>query len=182
MATESLTLADPTLDLAEAFWAMVEDFRAAGEGHHIPGASSHLETLPREELPTFIQQLQESAHGLNLPPGYVPANYYWLLRGDGAIVGVSSLRHWLTPALEEVGGHIGYSIRPAARRQGYGTRILALSLEQARARGLDRVLVTCDTDNLGSARVIQRNGGILASAGHSDLTGTHVSRYWIALA
>jgi predicted acetyltransferase len=181
METESLTLADPALELAEAFWAMVEDFRAAGEGHHIAGASSRLETLPRNALPAYIQEIQEHANGLHLLPGYVPGNSYWLLRGDGAIVGVSALRHWLTPGLEDVGGHIGYSIRPTTRRRGYGTSMLALTLEKARARGLDRVLLTCDTDNLGSARIIQRNGGILASAGHSDLTGTHVSRYWIAL-
>jgi len=95
------------------------------------------------------------------------------------VLGTMALRHYLTPLLEDVGGHIGYAIRPSERRKGYGTRILALTLERARAMGLGRVLVTCDTDNLGSARVIQRNGGALASEGHSVRTGTRVSRYWI---
>jgi predicted acetyltransferase len=54
-------------------------------------------------------------------------------------------------------------------------------MEQARALGLAQVLLTCDTDNLGSARVIEKNDGVLASSGFSACSGTHVSRYWIAL-
>ncbi len=83
--------------------------------------------------------------------------------------------------MEDVGGHIGYRIRPSERRKGYGTLILALTLAEARKLGLPRVLLTCDQDNIASARVIQANGGALASEGYSPQTQTLVSRYWIEL-
>jgi predicted acetyltransferase len=140
--------------------------------------------LARGDFAAFVQRLQDDERGLDLKPSIVPSSAYWLLRHgvDGVtVLGVSALRHTLTPALEEAGGHIGYSIRPSERRRGYGTRILALTLPYARALGLDRVLVTCDTDNTGSARVIENNGGVLASEGYSTLVETRISRYWITL-
>lgn len=184
MSQEDLKLVEPSLALGDAFWALLEEFRAAGEIYrvHGSGAGSEVATLAREALPDFIRRLDERSRGIGLPPGYVPGSSFWLVRGgDGAVVGLSNLRHGLTPALEDFGGHIGYSIRPSERRKGYGTCILALAMETARARGLGRVLLTCDTDNLGSARIIEKNGGVLASGGFSAANGTHVSRYWIAL-
>jgi len=184
MSQDDLTLIAPSLALGDAFWALLENFRAAGELHHVhgSGAGSELATLARDALPDFIRQLDERSRGVGLAPGHVPGSSFWLVRlGDGAMVGVSNLRHGLTPALEDVGGHIGYSIRPAERCKGYGTCLLALTLQQARARGLGQVLLTCDTANRGSARIIEKNGGVLASSGVSATSGTHVSRYWIAL-
>jgi predicted acetyltransferase len=164
-----------------AYRAFIDDFEAAGE-ERIPGGSG-LE-LARADFAAFVQRLQDDERGVGLKPGIVPSSAYWLLRHDAdgtTVLGVSSLRHALTPALEDVGGHIGYSIRPSERRRGYGTRILALTLQYARALDLERVLVTCDTDNTGSARVIEENGGMLASEGYSELTKMRVSRYWITL-
>ncbi|HLL72624.1 MAG TPA: GNAT family N-acetyltransferase [Pyrinomonadaceae bacterium] len=95
--------------------------------------------------------------------------------------GTARLRHQLTPALEHEGGHIGYDIRPSARRRGFGTLILALTLERARILGLARALLTCDTDNTASARIIERNGGALAARVVSNRTGKLISQYWIEL-
>jgi predicted acetyltransferase len=96
-------------------------------------------------------------------------------------VGASRLRHALTPALEDIGGHIGYDIRPTERRKGYGTRLLALMLHKAKALGLARVFLTCDTENVASAKIIEKNGGVLASQSVSPRAGVLVSRYWIEL-
>jgi len=46
-----------------------------------------------------------------------------------------------------------------------------------RALGLDRVLLTCDDDNIGSARTIEKNGGVLEEVLTTDLGATR--RYWI---
>jgi len=97
------------------------------------------------------------------------------------ILGESRLRHSLTPALEHHGGHIGYVIRPSQRRKGYGTLILALTLEKARALGIQRVRITCDTDNTGSVRIIEKNGGILSAQVISERSGKLISQYWIDL-
>jgi predicted acetyltransferase len=80
------------------------------------------------------------------------------------------------------GGHIGYTVRPSDRRKGYGSTLCRLMLEEAWSRlGLRRVLITCDTDNVGSARIIQKNGGVFESEVRSDHSGKRVSRYWVDL-
>jgi predicted acetyltransferase len=181
MDEERLELAQPATRLEAEYLAFLDDFEAAGEVR-IPGASGA--QLARNDFAAFVQGMQADERGADLPPGIVPSSQFWLLRHDAAgatMVGISSLRHALTPALEDVGGHIGYSIRPSERQRGYGTRILALTLQHARALGLSRVLVTCDTDNTRSARIIVKNGGVLASEGYSELVKTRVSRYWIDL-
>jgi predicted acetyltransferase len=181
MDGERLELVSPTKRWESAYLAFIDDFVAAGEPR-IPGASAV--DLARSDFAAFVQHLRDDERGVDLKPGIVPASAYWLLRhdADGAsVLGVSSLRHALTPALEDAGGHIGYSIRPSERRRSYGTLILAMTLPHARALGLARVLVTCDTDNTGSARIIEKNGGVLASEAYSEPTKTRVSRYWITL-
>lgn len=180
MDGERLELASPATRWEVEYRALIEDFAAAGE-LKIPGGGRA--ELARSDFAAFVQRLQE-ARGVDLAPGIVPSSAYWLLRHDASgvtVLGVSHLRQALTPALEDVGGHVGYSIRPSERRRGYGTRILALTLPHARALGLERVLLTCDTDNIASARIIEKNGGVLASEGYSALVETRVSRYWIAL-
>jgi predicted acetyltransferase len=77
-----------------------------------------------------------------------------------------------------IGGHIGYCVRPAHRGQRYATEILRQGLIVARAEGIDRVLVTCDEDNVASARVIERSGGILEDI-RADRDGPAKRRYWI---
>src|SRR3989338_6831007 len=90
----------------------------------------------------------------------VPQSEFWLTEGN-EFIGRASVRHYLVNNLLTVGGHIGYYIRPPQRKKGYGTRILKLALEKAKALRIDRVLLTCDDDNIGSAKIIESNGGIL---------------------
>jgi predicted acetyltransferase len=177
MTEAQITLAAPDRRYEASFRALLAEYHAAGEHYFSAGHEAQLE----RGFAAYLTYLAEMAHGARLPLGMVAEDTFWLVRDGAEVLGASRLRHTLTPALEDVGGHIGYSIRPGARRQGYGTLQLALTLERARERGLARVLLTCDTANVGSVRVIERNGGVLASQGYSAVTGTDVSRYWIAL-
>jgi predicted acetyltransferase len=91
-------------------------------------------------------------------PGYVPCTTLWYV--DGAeYLGRLAIRHRLTEWLLEYGGHIGYDVRPGARRQGHATAMLAQALPIAKRLGIDDVLITCDADNVGSRRVIEANRG-----------------------
>jgi predicted acetyltransferase len=86
------------------------------------------------------------------------------------VVGRVSVRHRLTPTLLEHGGHVGYAVGPRFRRRGHATEILRQSVARLGDLGVERVLVTCDDDNAGSARVIEACGGVLEDvrtvAGH----------------
>ena len=106
------------------------------------------------------------------PAGWTTGTYLWMV-ADDAVVGRISLRHELTPWLLEVGGHIGYGVRPSARRRGYATAGLAQMCAVASARGIDPALLTCDEDNLGSRRVIEANGGVLEDVRNGKL------RFWL---
>lgn len=175
MCADDTVLVDPRENLREAYVDYMADVRAA---EPTDGAFTHGEV--GSDFAAFVRKLEDEAKGIGLPDGYVPQSTYWLVRG-GRILGTSHLRHRLTEALRDFGGHIGYAVRPSERRKGYGTRLLALTLDKARALGLDRVLVTCDRDNIASARVIQHSGGRLDSESPSPHTGTMKQRYWIDL-
>lgn len=92
-------------------------------------------------------------------PGYVPCTYLWIVDGD-TFLGSLAIRHELNDFLLNEGGHIGYSVRPSARRRGQAGRALSAALPMARELGISRVLVTCDEDNAGSRATIEKNGGI----------------------
>ena len=94
-------------------------------------------------------------------------------------MGAVNIRHYLNDKLLETGGHIGDGIRPGERRKGYATAMIGLALEECRKLGIDRVLICCDKDNIGSAKSIQRNGGVLENEVEED--GNIVQRYWIEL-
>lgn len=115
--------------------------------------------------------------GENLPDGYVPA-YSLAAVVDGELVGRTSIRLELTDYLATRGGHIGYAVRPAYRRRGHATEILRQSVLLANKHGIERVLVTCDDSNIGSATVIERGGGVLESI-VDDATEGRYRRYWI---
>jgi predicted acetyltransferase len=130
----------------------------------------------------YLEVLAERERGEHLPANHVPSTFLFAFAGT-SIVGRVSIRHSLTPYLERVGGHIGYVVVPEYRRQGHATAILRQSLQIARRKlGLTRVLVTCDDDNVGSIRTIEKNGGVLESVVAVPDRDIPKRRYWIATA
>lgn len=166
-------LVEPDALRKDAYLEMAMEFRLAGEFF-----SYHDTAL--KDFDAYFQSLKDWPAGRNLPAGWVPMDSYWLIVGDH-VIGESRLRHYLAGNLEQEGGHIGYAIRPCVRRRGFGTLLLAWTLEKARRLGLERVLITCDATNTGSARVIESNGGHLAGFSMSAQSGKKVLRYWIDL-
>jgi predicted acetyltransferase len=133
-----------------------------------------------ETLHDFLQRSIDRSEGRQLEPGWVPFTTYWLLDDDGAVVGISRLRHELNDELLHHGGHIDYYVKPSARGKRYGTAILDLTLAEGRKRGIDRFLLTVSVNNEPSIRVIEGNGGVLEDERLWEETGLQFRRYWIA--
>ena len=127
----------------------------------------------------YLEVLRDQALGVNLPPDHVPSTFL-LAFAEARVVGRVSIRHELNNFLHRLGGHIGYVVVPEFRRRGYATEILRQSLDIARDRlGLTRVLLTCDDDNVGSIRTIEKNGGVLENVVSGADLFKPKRRYWI---
>ncbi|MFJ4921914.1 GNAT family N-acetyltransferase [Streptomyces sp. NPDC088725] len=126
-----------------------------------------------EVFSAYVARLRaESLEETPRVEGWVPGTTLWYVEDD-TFLGRLTIRHRLTPFLRELGGHIGYAVRPTARRQGHATAMLGASLPVARGLGIESVLVTCDTTNTPSRKVIEAAGGVL-----EDQRGGKL-RFWI---
>ena len=113
--------------------------------------------------------------------GKVSDSVYFLLDVERDILlGAVNIRHYLNESLLQFGGHIGDGIRPSERRKGYATEMIRLSLIECKKLGLQRVLMVCDKTNIGSAKSIIKNGGVLENE-LVDETGKTQQRFWIEL-
>ena len=110
--------------------------------------------------------------------GMVPDSTFFCLDEDrNRIVGAVNIRHYLNESLLLNGGHIGDGVRPTERRKGIATKMIALALQECRKLGIEKVLMVCDKKNIGSAKSIMNNGGILEN--EVEVEGVTEQRYWI---
>lgn len=165
----------------DSFLAAMDEFRAEGRGSAgddtMTGRDIRLWT-GRWERPEGFAAYVESLRSAALeetprPSHFVPSTTWWWVDGD-EFLGRIALRHRLNDRLLEIGGHIGYDVRPSARRHGHATAMLAAALPAAAAIGIDPALVTCDVDNVASRKVIEANGGVFEDERSGKL------RYWVA--
>jgi predicted acetyltransferase len=126
----------------------------------------------------YLELLEGLRSGAHVPDGLVHSDFL-LAEMEGELVGRVSLRYELNERLAHKGGHIGYGVRPAFRRRGVASEILRQSIDRVRAAGVGRILVVCDDDNVGSAAVIERCGGVLESVVTPADGGAPFRRYWI---
>jgi predicted acetyltransferase len=129
-------------------------------------------------FPEYVRRLDDWPSGANLPAGFVPGSFYVGVV-DGVVVGRLSLRHRLNEFLAKVGGHIGYGVRRSERGRGYATEMVRRSLPVCAKLGIERALITCDVDNAGSIKVIERCGGILEGVTCDPQLEIQKRRYWV---
>ena len=120
-------------------------------------------------------------HDRDLPEGLVPMSRFLFFDGD-TLVGQSNLRRRLSPLLHRDGGHIGYAVRPTARRRGHASEILRQTLGEANRIGIARALLTVAATNLPSLRVVEKNGGVFDAETLSHRDGATMHRYWVETA
>lgn len=119
-------------------------------------------------------EIKDSSNGL------VPDSTFFCLDEErNIIVGAVNIRHYLNESLLLDGGHIGDGVRPSERRKGIATKMIHLALEECKKLGIQKVLMVCDKDNIGSAKSIIYNGGVLEN--EITVDGIVEQRYWIEL-
>ena len=173
----SIKLIPPTIEYKSQIVAYRDEFPNSPNG--IEGSS---ELILAESIEDWLSQVEKNRHWDTVKEGWMPAEQYiGIDTRDNSIVGMLNFRKELNDYLLNYIGHVGYSIAPSKRRQGLGSKMLELALNEARKFGLERVLVTCTDDNVASAGVIEKNRGVLedkrVDPGDQKLT----RRYWIAL-
>jgi predicted acetyltransferase len=172
------SLVRPDGSLWQGWALMMKDFggwdEAHGSGHWFLDAPVE---LTEEGCLRFVTAILEKEPAAEPPATRVASTFFWITdgaHGGGDLIGFLNLRHTLNDWLLEEGGHIGYSICPSRRREGHATRALALAVRHAAELGIERALVTCDDDNVASARTIEKCGAVLEDVRNGK------RRYWIA--
>ncbi|MEV0599790.1 GNAT family N-acetyltransferase [Streptomyces sp. NPDC050315] len=170
----------PTLRVQASFLEAMKELRAEGVGEDGD------DTVVGREIRQFSGEWDDpvafsrytdwlrsmTSPDVTRPMGWVPCTHLWYVEGD-TFLGRIGLRHELNDYLLELGGHIGYYVRPTARRRGHATAMLRAALPVARALGIQSALVTCDTTNTASRKVIEACGGIFEDERGGKL------RYWV---
>lgn len=167
---DELRLVEPTVTLQNSYIEMLAEW----DGHEkVP----YVLNWDCSDFEAFVQRHHNMRDGIELSKNFVSCSTFWLVNPSDEILGVSNLRHTLNDILLIRGGHIGYGIKPSARRKGLATAILRMTLERARAMGITRALVTCHDDNMGSQKTILNNGGVFWRT--TEWKGKVVLGYWI---
>jgi len=166
-----MKLVKPSIEWKEAHKAYGLDW---GPSRMVP---SCMDEKNFDTYEAFLNSLEQRAKGEN---PWVPSSHYFLVDDNSRIVGMVDIRHELNEFLRNIGGHIGYGIRPSKRKKGYATLLLKEALEKCKELGMHQVLVTCDEDNIGSAKVIVNNGGTEEDLFVTE-EGLMKRRFWISI-
>ena len=171
---KELFLVEPQERYKEGFQLMVEEYRAFGEKDYF---DMYKEAI--SDFKGYVIKLNDNMKGCD---GWVLTCTFWLTNMNDVILGVVRIRTSLNHEfVRRFAGHIGYDISPLSRRRGYGMALLKLALEKAAMINLDKVLITCDDDNIASKRIIENNGGLFESEIFKEEENKQMRRYWITL-
>ncbi len=149
---------------------MMEEWYETGE-KIIPYA---IRRLGYHDFEYYCENLEVKDTSLGLVPD---STFFCLDEETNEMVGAVNIRHYLNEALLLNGGHIGDGVRPSMRRRGIATRMIGLALEECKKLGINKVLMVCDKENIGSSKSIINNGGILEN--EVEVDGVIEQRYWI---
>ncbi|MDO5714230.1 MAG: GNAT family N-acetyltransferase [Tissierellia bacterium] len=145
---EKLQLISPTMEYKNQVMDYKKEFLENGETLDGTGMLAHVETY--EE---WLQSVKDNQKEESVWDGLVPATTFLGVKGD-ELIGFVDIRHYLNEFLENIGGHIGYSVKRSQRQKGYGTEILGLALEECKKIGLQKILITCHKENIPSEKII----------------------------
>lgn len=171
-------LKEPTMDEKEEIIKMCKEIESSNDFDKFEGMGN-LGMVLTDSYEKWLEQNELDKHIEDVKPEWSNATNYVLIDELGHVYGSCSLRHHLKGNLLNIGGNIGYGIRPSERGKGFGTLQLRLILEKAKKLGLDKVLLTCRENNIGSKKTIEKCLGVMDTPVESRTPGVMELRYWI---
>lgn len=177
---EDIKLIKPTIEYKQQAEELVKEIKKYDiDNKDAFAGCSSIEKYDYEE---WLKKIDEDLDFENIKPGRVPASTYFSVRkSDNKIIGVVNIRYDFNEYLENYGGHIGYLVRPVERRKGYGYKNLKLALDKCLEIPINKVLITCNENNIGSAKIIESCGGIYEETRFCEKENINLKRYWIKL-
>ena len=173
----SLKLIKLTKEYEKQLGEMIDEWKEDQEKNHTNRSPWAIFKNDYHNFEYYLEHLEVK----EASDGKVPDSTFFLLDTErDRLLGAVNIRHYLNGALLKDGGHIGDGIRPSERRKGYATEMIRLALSECKKLGIDRVLMVCDKDNIGSAKSIVKNGGVLENE-ITDTEGNIEQRYWIEI-
>lgn len=142
------------------------------------GEENILNGLSYIEFKNICRKYIEEETNINKNINTTTNRYILVHRGD--YIGEVGIRTTLNEFWINRGSQIFYKIRCSKRRKGYGNKILALALKEAKKLGFTQVRVNCSSTNIASKKIIINNGGIVDIDNYITKTGTS-SSYIITL-
>ena len=173
-----LYLKEPTMDEKEELIKMVNEFADANDEYQFEGLGN-FKKIYDSFYEEFYDGLEVNKHINQINPEWANQTSYVLIDENGHIYGAANIRHELKGKLREIGGHVGYGIRPSERGKGYATLQLKLLLEKMDKMGIDNALITCRENNIGSIKTMNKFIGTADSLIPSRYEGIMEYRYWV---
>lgn len=171
----SLQLVKPDKSHYRKLIEMLDEWKEDININHTNSSPNAIFKTDYHDFDNYLQSLEISKP----KDGLVPDSTFFLYDNEeDEFIGATNIRHYLNEYLLKYGGHIGDGIRPSKRNKGYGTLLVYLSLLECKKLRIEKVLMTCDKNNIASQKTIIKNKGILENE-VIDTNNNVIQRYWI---
>ena len=168
-----MKLVNPTIKYKDSYFDLVKSAKENGDISEMGNAYRE-----NENFDAMIKRLKDRSLGKNLMKQDVPSSIKWIIENN-EVVGTIDLRHILNKSYFERLGHVAYYIHPLKRNKGYATNALSLAINWYKKKSINKILITCYSDNEASKKVIINNGGVLEKSVPDSVSNKIINRYLI---